>query len=252
MLGSLTIAIRSASVLAFSSFSRRPALQGLHHHRHGATYIQQSVFYDSQRHSTGIFMSTDDDDESSNTVESTWNLIGLKKEVSRLTVRCHKKIGKANQRLEKANAEVERLTGDPNITLEELEKCPNVEIIQEDLNALRERLTGLNQLEVSIADMKGKNAVLPEHVAQLAIDLDVKDEAPARQARPPKKEKGPKSMKSFRLPYRRYYTVKKTEIRVGGIQESHRLLGVSIQGEILVPSTPDSSACSRNTVLSHA
>ena len=118
------------------------------------------------------------------------------------------------------------------------------------MNALRERLTDLNRLEVSIADMKGKKVVLPEHVAQLAIDLDVKDEAPVRQARPPKKEKGPRIMNSFRLPYRRYYTDNKTEIRVRSIQGSHQHLGISIQGENLSLSyLHQIGACSRNTVL---
>ena len=122
---------------------------------------------------------------------------------------------------------MERLTGDPDVTLEELEKCPNVDEMQQDLDNLRERLTKLNQLEVSIQDIKGKKVVLPEHVAQLAIDLEVQDEPPVRQERPAKKEKGPRNMKSFRLPYRRYYTDNKTEIRVGKQAEDNDELSCS-------------------------
>ncbi|KAL3930788.1 MAG: hypothetical protein SGBAC_011613 [Bacillariaceae sp.] len=233
MLGSLTIAMRAASAFSITSVRtknhpiRRPALQG----RLPRAMQQQSI-YTTKRSFTGILMSTDDDGDTDDattakSVESTWNLGGLKKEVSRLTVRCHKKIGKANQRLEKANKEVDRLTGDPDVSLEELEKCPNVEEMQSDLENLRERLTQLNQLEVSIAEVKGKKVVLPEHVAQLAIDLEVRDEAPARQARPSKKEKGPRNMKSFRLPYRRFYTDNKTEIRVGKQAEDNDELSCS-------------------------
>ena len=53
------------------------------------------------------------------------------------------------------------------------------------------------------------------NIAALAVQLDVQDEPPQRQ-RGPKKQKGPKNMNAFRLPYRRYYTSDKTEVRVRG------------------------------------
>ena len=189
----------------------------------------------NRRHSTGIFMSaTEDDDkdgetsaatavsddnDNQKTVSSEWNVPGLRKEVTRLTVRCHKKIGKASQRLRKAQEEVDRLTSSPDVTMEELEQCPNVDEIEADLSDLQQRLKKLNQLEVLLTDVKttkkNPSVVLPEHVASLAIELEVADEAPVRQTeKAPKKDKGPKNMQAFRLPYRRYYTVNKTEIRV--------------------------------------
>jgi hypothetical protein len=155
------------------------------------------------------------EDEAS--LDRTWNLGGLRKEVSRLTIRCHKKIGKASQRLQKAQQEVDRLTLDPDVTMEELQNCPNMDELEADLTQLQARLKGLNQLEVLLQHVKGKtDVVLPEHVAQLAIDLAVED-APPKQTEQGRqnKEKGPKEMKSFRLPYRRFYTENKTEIRVG-------------------------------------
>jgi hypothetical protein len=173
-----------------------------------------SEYYKGTTSTTSVFMSATEDTPLTKTFESTWNLGGLKKEVSRLTVRCHKKIGKANQRLQKANDEVGRLTSDPNVSTEELEACPNIEGLEADLEELRERLTKLNQLEVSMQDIKGKKALLPEHVAELALELQVDDEPPTRKAKPTKKEKGPKNMEAFRLPYRRFYTNNKTEIRV--------------------------------------
>jgi predicted ribosome quality control (RQC) complex YloA/Tae2 family protein len=148
-------------------------------------------------------------------LDRTWNLGGLRKEVSRLTVRCHKKIGKASQRLLKAQEEVNRLTSTEDVSMEDLESCPNVEEISAQVDELQNRLKQLNRLEVLLQDIKGKRIVLPEHIAQLAFDLQVDDEPPKVQEGGQKKQKGPKNMASFRRPYRRYYTKNKTEIRVG-------------------------------------
>ncbi|KAG7369956.1 DUF814 RNA-binding domain protein [Nitzschia inconspicua] len=149
--------------------------------------------------------------------KTTWNLSGLRKEVSRATVRCHKKIGKASQRLQAANDQVDRLTSKDDATLDELEACPNLDALQKDVVELQTRLKQLNQLEVLLQDVKGKgNVQLPEHIAQLAVELQVDDQPTQQPERgPPKKDKGPKTMTSFRLPYRRFYTENKTEIRVG-------------------------------------
>jgi hypothetical protein len=155
---------------------------------------------------------------SDKTIESQWNVGGLRKEVTRLTMRAHKKIGKANQRLTKATVEVERLTSDPDVSMEELETCPNLEELQAELTETQDRLKNLNQLEVLLVDVKGKSVVLPEHVAELALQLEVNDEPQKRAARPVKQEKGPRKMESFRLPYRRFYSENKTEIRVSVVE----------------------------------
>ena len=165
-------------------------------------------------HKRGLFLSAMEDEEESIDIGRTWDLGGLRKEVSRLTVRCHKKTGKANERLRKAQEEVDRLTGDDDVTMEQLEKCPNLDELEAQVEEIRSRLTQLNQLEVLLADVKGKKGVLPERIAKLAISLEVNDAPPQRQARGPKKQKGPTNMKAFRLPYRRFYTINKTEIRV--------------------------------------
>ena len=177
------------------------------------------------QHARGIFLSAMDGEGESEkpavddvTFDSdhTWNLGGLRKEVSRLTVRCHKKIGKANQRLKIAEEKIDRLTGPSGeVSSEELKLCPNLNELEKQLDELRNRLTSLNRLEVLLQDIKGKKAVLPDHIAALAIQLNVKDEQNPRE-RGPKKQKGPKNMNSFRLPYRRYYTSDKTEVRVRG------------------------------------
>lgn len=182
----------------------------------------------------GILLSAMDDDEEEKDeetvvidVDRTWNVGGLRKEVSRLTVRCHKKVGKASQRLQKAQEEVDRLTGSEGVTMEELEKCPNVDEFETQLEELRSRLTQLNQLEVLLQDIKGKKTVLSDHIATLAIKLEVQDETPTKPERGPKKEKGPTTMAAFRLPYRRFYTSDKTEIRVGKQAEDNDELSTS-------------------------
>jgi hypothetical protein len=165
-----------------------------------------------------IMMATVDEDEavdSQKTLDSTWNVPGLKKEVTRLILRCHKKIAKASTRLANAQTLVEKLTADDSATLEELEQCPDVDALEFELNELRNRLMSLNELECLLENEKKKQAVLPVQAATLALDLGVNDEPPAKPQRGPKKKKGPRQETS-RLPYRRFYTENNTEIRVRG------------------------------------
>lgn len=183
-----------------------------------------------KRFLSSLFQSAVDEDEAVNTtktVDSNWNLPALKKEVQRLVLRSHKKVGKAAQRLQQAKATVEELATNPDAALQELEACPNIEALEMDLKELKERLQGLNALEESLSSIKGKSGVvLPLDVAQLALDLGVDDQPPARPQRGPAKKKGPRRM-AKRLPYRRYYTADKVEIRVGKQAEDNDELSLS-------------------------
>lgn len=172
----------------------------------------------SRRRDLSVLMTAGDEDEvdeelTKKSAESTWDTAGLKREVQRLILRCHKKVGKAHQRLAKAKDRASELAENPDATLEELENCPDVESLEMELGELQERLRGLNELEESLQKVSKKRAVLPSDVAALAIDLGVDDKPPPRPARGPTKKKGPRSQ--LRLPYRRYYTVGGVEIRVG-------------------------------------
>jgi hypothetical protein len=164
--------------------------------------------------------STNSDDESeeeySKTVESEWNIKGLKQELNRLILRSHKKIGKANTRVRKAQALVEKLTADENATMEQLEACPNVDALELELQELQTRLQKLNELNDSLTTVKGGTSVLSEEMAHLAVELEVDDKPPKQPARGPKKKKGSrqKNPPKTRLPYRKFYTVDNTEIRV--------------------------------------
>lgn len=176
-------------------------------------------FRPQRRSFTSLFMSSVDEEEATETtkqLDSQWNLPGLKKEVQRLVLRCHKKVGKASQRLQKARETAEELATKPDATLEELENYPNVESLELELKDLQENLKRLNALEDALAGIKGKQAVvLPQDVAQLALDLGVDDQPPKRPERGPPKPKGPRK-ESPRLPYRRYYSATNNiEIRVG-------------------------------------
>ena len=237
-----------------------------HHHHHdddgrfvgrdsGSSFLKSRCFssanvFASSLPTPGLFMTAMEDQEQDQaTAASTttsvekegedrkWNLGGLRKEVSRLTVRCHKKIGKANQRIQKAKEEVERLLskGDDTITDEEFDSCPNIDQLEQDLATLKTRLQQLDQLEVLLQDIKGNKAVvLPDHISSLVLSLQVNDEpltsnpqSPSSSQKKKKKEKGPKNMTSFRRPYRRYYTMNKTEIRVGKQAEDNDELSLN-------------------------
>lgn len=172
--------------------------------------------------SSFLMMTAVDEDEAldnAKTMDSVWNIPGLKKEVARLVMRSHKKLGKTNIKLTKATALVDKLTSDPDATMEQLERCPNVDAIALELQELRERLTKLNQLEELLASEKKKSGVLPEPIATLALGLGVSDAPPPKQERGPQKVKGPREASSKRVPYRRYYAGDKTEIRVSTLMQ---------------------------------
>lgn len=163
-------------------------------------------------------MTAVDEDEALDTIvkgtDSTWNIAGLKKEVARLVLRSHKKIGKASAKLTEAQETVQKLMNDSNSTLEELEQCPNVEAIEMELTELQGRLQKLNQLEGLLQLEKKKSGLLSGEIVGLAVELGVSDETPPPPERGPGKQKGQRELSSKRLPYRRYFTVDKTEIRV--------------------------------------
>lgn len=163
-------------------------------------------------------MSTVDEGEIASggkTLDSTWDVKALKKEVYRLIQRSHKKVAMANQRWHKGKDRADELATDPDATTEELESCPDVDALSVELQGLQARLQKLNALEQSLSTVGSKkNAVLPEAIASLAIELAVNDAPPTR---PPReiKVKGPRRDLPSRKPYRRYYSYNNIEIRVG-------------------------------------
>ncbi len=169
--------------------------------------------------STSLMNATEEIQEQQKNLESTWDVPELRKEIARLVLRCMKKIGKASSSLSKANEIVEELRTNPDTTQEELEACPDVRSLENNLADLKDRLAKLNRLEEKLPK-KGKNVVLPEDVASLALELEVNDAPPKRAPRGPKKKKGPRT-ETPRKPYFKYYSSNKTEIRVGRRSEDN-------------------------------
>lgn len=196
-------------------------------------YLKRTNIPTQRRTFTSLLMTTTDDDENTadetKSLESVWDISGLKKEVTRLILRSHKKIGKASQKLRKAKETVERLTSETSeASLEELEHCPDIDAIELEVQELQERLGGLNALEDALKTVKQKKSVLPEDMATLALDLGVDDKPPARAPRGPgRQKKGPRAENKKRKPYRRYYSDNNIEIRVGKKAEDNDELSLS-------------------------
>lgn len=147
--------------------------------------------------------------------KTEWNVAGLKKETERNILRCHKKIQKASSRLSDATKKLEELTSSETASLEEVEQCPDVDCIQMELDNLKERLQKLNELEKLIQPLTKSDKHLPTEAQTLAVRLGVDDGPSPRPERGPGKKKGPRSSEKSRLPYRRFYSKNKIEIRVG-------------------------------------
>jgi len=177
-----------------------------------------------------VLMTAVDEDvvETTKSLDSTWDIATLKNQVQRLVLRSHKKIAKANTRLVNAQTQVEELNTNPEVTMEALESCPNVDAVALELKELQERLVKLNSLEELLNFEKKKQGVLPQAAASLALELGVSDEPVPRQERGPKKANGPRESSKSRLPYRRYYS-DDIEIRVGKKAEDNDQLSCNPQ-----------------------
>jgi predicted ribosome quality control (RQC) complex YloA/Tae2 family protein len=152
------------------------------------------------------------------TLDSEWNIPGLKKEVDRLILRAHKKISKLHLQIQNNNNNESVPNAEP----------PSIIDKQPELESWQERVRNLNLLQEIMANIQQKqhDVVLPPNIAQLAIDLRVHDRPPPRPERGPGKTKQPnnndepnnrsnKDSSAPRKPYRRYYSKDNIEIRVG-------------------------------------
>jgi hypothetical protein len=150
---------------------------------------------------------------------STWNLPGLLKETNRCISRCYKKIDKVNARYTKV-LQHDGSNSSSTSTSTSAEEA----IILEEMKYLRKRLGDLHQLLeylLQIHDSTTQQTILlPEHIASLALQLEINDTPPSRPPKPNSTIKAaPENALSNsgtgpRKPYRRYYTENNTEIRV--------------------------------------
>mmetsp|Transcript_21851 Transcript_21851/g.46147 ORF Transcript_21851/g.46147 Transcript_21851/m.46147 type:complete len:412 (+) Transcript_21851:83-1318(+) len=239
-----------------------PLLANLH--RQCLVQSQQPAFSRRQAMSyiTNLFMASDDDNENNEELARTsFNIQALKKETTRLTLRAHKKVGKVSTRIRAAEAQYEKLRVaiDESTSeeldeklMQQLEQAPNVEQYKVQMKELQDRLQKLNWLEeqFSKSPLKSKK-VLPvedlktlspegEQVLQYVLELDINDDESQKQKRIEENARNRRSKKERaatlkdqnqqqgpRLPYRRYYTEKQVEIRVGKQATDNDVLSLS-------------------------
>jgi predicted ribosome quality control (RQC) complex YloA/Tae2 family protein len=144
----------------------------------------------------------------------TLNLAGLKEEITRNHLRAFKKCVKATERYQKAMKEYDEIVVMDNPPLEVLEKCPNIDELRLEMEALKKRLASLAELEETLKTIKTTSDPQYESNARKALELGVTDTPPPRQDQRPKKSKGPRTM-APRKPYNVYRSVDGIEIRVG-------------------------------------
>jgi len=144
-----------------------------------------------------------------------WNLKGLKQEVARRHNRVFKKVGKAHEKLSKAETRYQQVVAMVDPPLAVLESCPDPTEYQVELVHLQQHLETLATLEdnlkyiKSVSDRKFKDLVLP-----VIEELKISDMPPPKQERGPKKIKQ-KPSSGPRLPYFTYCSKEGIEIRVG-------------------------------------
>lgn len=206
---------------------------------------EQGYFQQCKRHLTNIFLS-DSSDEVGQT--QTINIPQLKKEVTRLSLRTVKKIGKMSVRiqafdadLEKVRATMEEKQDVDDGLLKQLENAPSEATLAEhhnDMADLQSRLKQLNWLEEQLNNppLKKKGSLTSEELLKLTDageqilqyieDMEINENEVAKNKRIEEDAKNKRSKKEMsyqkqqqqqqggRLPYRRYYTEGNVEIKV--------------------------------------
>jgi hypothetical protein len=168
---------------------------------------------------------SDDEEETTKTLTSLWNIDGLRNEIYRRMDRAHKKIGQHTRRIENYKK--------PHVEMSVIEsERLDIDITKAQLANVRENLKQLRRLEVLLLTMVrskagGREIVLPEEVATIAIALNMTDTPPTRPPRGEPKAKGPRKMQPSRKPYRKYMSIDNIEIRVGKKAEDNDELSTS-------------------------
>ena len=95
-----------------------------------------------------IMMAVDDNDSSEEgdeqrSIDSEWDVSGLKAETQRMYDRAIKKTSKSSKRVADARQRAEELMSDPDASVEALEACPNVDALEAELAELQNRLKKL-------------------------------------------------------------------------------------------------------------
>lgn len=158
-------------------------------------------------------------DPSTKPVEE-WDVAGLKSEAQRQLDRAVKKVGKTTTKLREAREAVDALMSNDGATLEDLEKCPDVDAIAAELEELRAKSRALSDFCDGLKGIKSAGNPAFAGLVSTAVELGVGDAPPPRQPRGPKKKKGPKTS-APRKPYWTYKSIDGVDIRVGRKSEDN-------------------------------
>ena len=145
--------------------------------------------------------------------KKVWNLNGLKKESNRQYLRAFKKCAKATEKHQKAIKGYEDFMALEAPSSTDFEKCPNVDEIRAEVDALKLRLESLALLEEGLSKIKSNKDPEFSNIIALVMELNISDSPPLPEERGPKKPKGKPS--GPRKPYNVYKSAEGIEIRVG-------------------------------------
>mmetsp|Transcript_8 Transcript_8/g.20 ORF Transcript_8/g.20 Transcript_8/m.20 type:complete len:407 (-) Transcript_8:716-1936(-) len=235
-----------------------PPLNLFHKHMLETRYLSCPV--------SRLFMSSDDDgstsdeDNSTKELKESYNIVALKKETTRLISRTIKKVGKVSARVRYAEEELDKLKAEIDAStseevddelLNKLENSPNIGDHRKEMAELQSRLRKLNWLDEHLAKspLKGKQIMTLEdlqkteiglQVVEYVTELEINDDENQKQKRIEADEMRKRAKKQKventnaggnatgpRLPYRRYYTENKTEIKVGKQATDNDVLSLS-------------------------
>eukprot|EP00986_Skeletonema_menzelii_P011175 scaffold5677_cov153-Skeletonema_menzelii.AAC.3 len=235
-----------------------PPLNLFHKHMLETRYLSCPV--------SQLFMSSDDDgstsdeDNSTKELKESYNIVALKKETTRLISRTIKKVGKVSARVRYAEEELDKLKAEIDAStseevddelLNKLENSPNIGDHRKEMAELQSRLRKLNWLDEHLAKspLKGKQIMTLEdlqkteiglQVVEYVTELEINDDENQKQKRIEADEMRKRAKKQKventnaggnatgpRLPYRRYYTENKTEIKVGKQATDNDVLSLS-------------------------
>jgi mevalonate kinase len=116
-------------------------------------------------------------------VKKLWDIKNLKLEVNRVYLRTFKKVGKANEKYDKALIEYNDIINTPDVPLSRLEECPNPETLQSELKALQDLLAKLYYMEEELKKIKSISDVKFIEITIMADELDINDIPVPKQER---------------------------------------------------------------------
>jgi predicted ribosome quality control (RQC) complex YloA/Tae2 family protein len=144
------------------------------------------------------------------------NLNGMRKEANRGYLRAVKKVSKASERLSRAQANLDAFLSIEEPTQADLEHCPSTETCAAELKVLKERVSGLKELEAMLVGIKSIKDEGYDTAVALAASLEIGDSPPPVAPKGVGKKGKKKGIQHGpRKPYFIYTSADGIQIRVG-------------------------------------